>query len=330
MRMPVSTCLGLTLLLFVATAVAQTGDLPGSSDPPQMRRYEGSRIIGYRAPTFDEFVLPLGSPTSFSPPAYEASLPVEGLVSRYTYVAPEGRSAVELLRNYRLEFERLGLEVLYEKRADERGWFGPTFDVISNEDRIGQILMYNEAQERVLVGKSSDPQPIYYYVFVTTYRDGVIPEHLRETVSADRGLVQIVVVAPESLTERMTFVNAAEMSRSLASSGRVILDGLYFDTDSDVLRADSRPLIDEVVKLLRENPQLKVRVVGHTDNQGATDYNLDLSRRRTASIVTELTANHGIAAERLDPFGAGPYAPVASNDTEEGRARNRRVELVAW
>jgi outer membrane protein OmpA-like peptidoglycan-associated protein len=70
--------------------------------------------------------------------------------------------------------------------------------------------------------------------------------------------------------------------------------------------------------------------VGHTDNQGKPDYNLDLSRRRAASVLRELTSKNGIAADRLDSFGCGLYAPVASNESEEGRAKNRRVELVKW
>jgi outer membrane protein OmpA-like peptidoglycan-associated protein len=70
--------------------------------------------------------------------------------------------------------------------------------------------------------------------------------------------------------------------------------------------------------------------VGHTDNQGRADYNLDLSRRRAASVVRELAGKYGIAPERLDSFGCGLYAPVASNENEDGRAKNRRVELVQW
>lgn len=101
-------------------------DLPGSKDPPGMKRYEGSEIIGYRAAKFDEFVLPLGPPKQIAPPAYEKSLAVDGLISRYTYIAPAGRSPTELFRNYKLEFQRLGLVTLYEKGANERGWFGPT------------------------------------------------------------------------------------------------------------------------------------------------------------------------------------------------------------
>src|SRR5437667_6589824 len=162
--------------LWLAAAVsAFAADLPGSKDPPGMKRYEGSEIIGYRAPRFDEFLLPLGPQTQMSPAAYEKSLKVEGLISRYTYVAPSGRSPAELLRNYKLEFQRLGLVTLYEKAAGQKGWFGPTLDPIAGEDHLGQIA-YNENQERVLVGKSKDATPTYYYVFVTAYLDGVIPE----------------------------------------------------------------------------------------------------------------------------------------------------------
>ena len=73
---------------------------------------------------------------------------------------------------------------------------------------------------------------------------------------------------------------------------------------------------------------MKLWVVGHTDSTGEYEMNMDLSRRRAAAVIAALTGGHGIAADRLQPAGVGPLAPVASNDTEEGRAKNRRVELV--
>jgi outer membrane protein OmpA-like peptidoglycan-associated protein len=315
------------LLVIVAAAAA---DLPGSKDPPGMKRYEGSEIIGYRAPKFDEFLLPLGPPTSLSPAVYAKSIKLDGLVSRYTYLAPAGRSPVELLRNYKSEFQRLGLVTLYEKAAGERGWFGPTLADLSDEDHLGQILQYNEAQERVLVGKTKDAKPAYYYAFITAYKDGVIPGALEGRVAKDRALAEIIVIAPEQMEQKMTFVNADEMSRSLADTGKVALYGIYFDTDKDTLRADSQPTLAEIGKLLAANRQMKLHVVGHTDNQGKGDYNLDLSRRRAASVARELAAKFGVAPDRLDSFGCGLYAPVGSNDNEESRAKNRRVELVKW
>jgi outer membrane protein OmpA-like peptidoglycan-associated protein len=319
------------LSLMVTLRIASfAADLPGSKDPPGMKRYEGSEIIGYREPRFDEFLVPMGPPTSQSPPKYTKSVKVEGLVSRYTYEAPAGRTPTELLRNYKLEFQRLDLVTLYEKGTSDPGWFGPTLTSISAEDKIGDILTYNQDQEGVLVGKSKDPSPTYYYIFITSYRVGNMPDRLQSRVTKDRALAELVVVTPQQMEKKMAFVNAAEMSRSLADSGKIALYGIYFDTDKDTVRPDSQGTLQEIAKLLTANRSLKVSVVGHTDNQGKPDYNLDLSRRRAAAVVRELTTKYGIGADRLGSFGCGFYAPVASNDTEDGKAKNRRVELVKW
>jgi outer membrane protein OmpA-like peptidoglycan-associated protein len=255
---------------------------------------------------------------------------VEGLLSRYTYIAPEGRTPAEVFRNYKLEFQRLNITTLYEKGPEARGWFGPELQHAADEDGVGQILAYNEAQERVLAGKSKDAQPVSYFVFVTAYKDGVIPERLSEVVKKDRTLVHLVVVAPEKMEERMEFVSAADMAHALTDTGKVALYGIHFDTGEDTLRPDSKPTLDEIGRLMSTDAQMRVRIVGHTDNQGAPDYNLDLSRRRAAAVLRVLTEQYRIAPARLDSFGCGLYAPVASNANEEGRAKNRRVELVKW
>ncbi len=328
MNVRTGSALGLLALSFALNGRA--ADIPGSKDPAGVKRYTGSEIIGYHAPKFDEVVLPLGPPTQMSPPVYAKSMKTEGLVSRYTYLAPAGRSPAELFRNYQLEFQRLGLTPLYQKRAGEKGWFGPTLNQFADQDKIGQILAYNEAQEHVLVAKSKDAKPTYYYLFVTSYRDGVIPPRLKSSVAKESSLAELIVIAPEAMEQNMTLLNAADMSKALADSGKVALYGINFDTDKDTLRPDSQHTLMEIGKLLTDNPRLKIHVVGHTDDQGKPDYNLDLSRRRAAAVTRELTSKYGIAANRLDAFGCGPYAPAASNDSEQGRAKNRRVELVKW
>jgi outer membrane protein OmpA-like peptidoglycan-associated protein len=295
-----------------------------------MKRYEGSELIGYRAPKFDEYLLPLGPPTSSDPPAYEKSKAIEGQVSYYSYLAPAGRSPAELFRNYKQEFQRLGLQVQYEKAAGQHGWFGPTFDKVATDSDLSQILGYDEADERLLVGKSKDANPSYYVVFVTAYQDGVIPERLQGRVTKGRALAQLVVVAPEVMEKKMTFVNSDDMKQSIRDSGKVALYGLYFDTDKDAVKPESQPTLAEIAKLLNGDPSLRLHVVGHTDNQGKPDYNLDLSRRRAASVLRELTSKYSMTANRLDAFGCGVYSPIASNESEDGRAKNRRVELVQW
>jgi outer membrane protein OmpA-like peptidoglycan-associated protein len=103
---------------------------------------------------------------------------------------------------------------------------------------------------------------------------------------------------------------------------------IFFDTDRADVKTESTPTLDEIAKLLGENPSMKLWVVGHTDAQGALAHNMDLSKRRAESVVKILTAKYKVAAARIGPSGVGPLAPVATNKTDEGRAKNRRVELV--
>src|ERR1039458_3378231 len=198
-------------VLFSSAVLTRAQDLPNSKDPAGMKRYEGSELIGYRAPMFDECLFPPGPPTNFSPPVYEKSKPVEGQVSYYTYLAPAGRSPAELFRNYKQEFQRLGIEVKYEKSAGQHGWFGPVFDKIAGEIDLAQILAYDEDDERLLVGKSRDAKPSYYVVFVTAYKDGIIPDRLQGRVAKGQALAQLVVVSADVMEKKMAFVNADDM-----------------------------------------------------------------------------------------------------------------------
>lgn len=122
--------------------------------------------------------------------------------------------------------------------------------------------------------------------------------------------------------------NAEVFRSNLRTTGHAAVYGILFDTDSAVIKPESAEAIGEIARLLQADPQLKIFVVGHTDNSGSVDHNLRLSLSRAQSVTQALMKEHGIAADRLKAFGCGPYAPVAPNDTEEGKAKNRRVELV--
>jgi OOP family OmpA-OmpF porin len=138
-----------------------------------------------------------------------------------------------------------------------------------------------------------------------------------------------VVESKEMESGKVVFLNATEMERQLSTRGNVSLYGILFDFDKDIPRPESKPTLQEIAKLMDKMQQLKLKVVGHTDNRGSADYNLNLSRRRAAGVVAALTREYGIAADRLSSDGAGLGSPTASNDDEEGRAKNRRVELLA-
>jgi outer membrane protein OmpA-like peptidoglycan-associated protein len=141
--------------------------------------------------------------------------------------------------------------------------------------------------------------------------------------------INLVIVEKQQMRQDIVSSGtAATFKEGLTRSGHVEVPGILFDFGKAELKPEADTVLKEVAKLLRENEALKVWVVGHTDNVGTAEYNLDLSNARAASVVAALTQRMGIDARRLASFGAGPYAPVSSNKEEAGRTLNRRVELV--
>jgi OmpA-OmpF porin, OOP family len=137
----------------------------------------------------------------------------------------------------------------------------------------------------------------------------------------------LYVVEKQAMTQDIV-ADAAALAGDLKSAGHTAVYGIYFDTGSSVIKPGSDAALGEIARLLKGDATLKLHVVGHTDNVGTMDANLKLSQARAEAVVQALVAKHAIAATRLRASGVGPLAPVASNDAEEGRAKNRRVELV--
>jgi len=148
-------------------------------------------------------------------------------------------------------------------------------------------------------------------------------------VQAEKGNGKIWLRIVEKTTMQQSIVaDAAAFSTGIRAEGHAAVYGITFDTDKADIKPESAQAIAEIAKLLASDPGLKVAVVGHTDSTGAVAHNLKLSQDRAQAVMQALIRDHGIDAGRLQAFGCGPFAPVATNDTDEGRAKNRRVELV--
>jgi outer membrane protein OmpA-like peptidoglycan-associated protein len=173
----------------------------------------------------------------------------------------------------------------------------------------GEILYDEEGQVTARIRKEG----LEYWVLAGEYGGAVTV-----TIVERKGMVQDVVA------------NADAFASDLETKGHAAVYGIYFDTGQAVLKPESGAALSEIAKLLKAKPDLKVRLVGHTDSVGALDANLKLSQARAEAARAALTGQHGVAGPRLSAHGVGPLAPVATNATEEGRAKNRRVELVAW
>jgi outer membrane protein OmpA-like peptidoglycan-associated protein len=150
---------------------------------------------------------------------------------------------------------------------------------------------------------------------------------LEVSVSNDGEIYELAIVEQAGMAQKVEFT-ATELSKQLAATGSVTLRGVLFETGEAIIRPESAALLVEVATLLTDEPALVLEIQGHTDDVGAPDANLRLSRDRAAAVKAHLVTTPGIAASRLTTVGFGDTRPVADNATAEGRAKNRRVELV--
>jgi len=167
----------------------------------------------------------------------------------------------------------------------------------------------------------SDPQR---WVNGKIVKDG---QEVWAQIDKGNGKIWLRIVEKKAM-EQYIEADAAAFSNDIRATGHAAVYGIYFDTGKSTIKPESAQAVGEIAKLLTADPSLKIHVVGHTDNVGGIDGNIKLSQDRAAAVLQALVRDHGIAPDRLRAYGCGPFAPVASNDTEEGRAKNRRVELV--
>lgn len=135
-----------------------------------------------------------------------------------------------------------------------------------------------------------------------------------ETGKTDTGMIEVA--------------DANRLGRDLNDKGRANVHSILFDIDKAEIKPESQPQLAAIADLLKNNPDLKLDILAHTDNQGGAGYNLKLSDMRAFAVVAELSLRYNIDRARLNPLGKGQGQPVASNADEAGRALNRRVELV--
>ena len=328
-----SKWLGIAAALLMQVAGAQSGDVPGSGDHPMMSRYAGSVIIGMQQEEYGESEIPL-SPAFLRDGlrGFDRTQRVEGKRTRILYRAPELRTSLEVMRNYREALAKANAKTLWECAGSQ---CGPQFHMAFYADTVNshkirgrQITEYaysiNTEDERYVAAQVNKPDGsvVYFMVF------SAMQENSADMASGKRVATFVEVLETKPMDRCMVSVNADAMSKGLAAEDKIAIYGIYFDTDKADIKPESKPQLDEMAKLLNGQPGLKVYIVGHTDNQGSLEYNRGLSQRRAEAVVKALV-QQGIAANRLGAHGVANLAPVASNGDEAGRAKNRRVELVA-
>lgn len=243
------------------------------------------------------------------------------------------RMPVYYIRDYQVtEFDSFTFKVTANNNAQGKAVEGKHFeiryDLKDNEPTPSPLQVLRNYQN---AAKSAGGQVLYTGEDETTIR--LVRGGSEEWISLHVGNVPsgvpilMTVISREAMKQEVA-MDAAQMASTLGDTGQVAIYGIYFDTAKSDLKPESDPALAEIAKLLKEHPALKVYVVGHTDMAGDPASNVKLSQARAQSVVAALTTKFAIPAVRLIAFGAGPYAPVATNRSEDGRGKNRRVELV--
>lgn len=338
----------------LADATVPTQDIPAAADNALAKRYEGSFIVSYAHSAYTDFHVPLSplvrtandedrdrmNNRLYRP---ERSAEAEGALTRLVYVLPENRSPLEVLRNYQDVVAEAGGESVFECRREECGgddlkaayggggemsltqYFFYDSDIRDEAFSNGACAVTAGISDQRFFAAKVPQDGLTAWVTVQTYS---LSDDLYCKALNGRTIAIVHVLEPKGRDRKMVVVEAGEMASAIDLDGSIALYGIFFDTDKAELKPESEPTLKEIAGLMAANPALAVLVVGHTDSQGAFDYNLDLSARRAASVKAELVGQHGVDANRLATAGAGMMAPVATNATDDGRAKNRRVVLV--
>ncbi|PWR20080.1 OmpA family protein [Zavarzinia compransoris] len=307
-------------------ALAETTDCGKCKDIPLLSRYPGSFLVGQEQRAFDEVSLPAG-PTIETPDfkrVFSKTQDLEGRVDKLFYHGPKGRSGLEVYANYQEALAKAGFETLYSCKGDTDDGCGKNFGYAYNNVNpvpggsmeAGQGIPDLD-KPRYTLARLRRPEGDVYL--------GIAAGDLK---FRDVAGILITVVETKPMDRGLVTVDAAALSKALVADGKIALYGVYFDVDSAVVKPESKDQLDQVAALLKSDPALKLLVTGHTDSTGDFAHNMKLSADRAASVVAALVGTYGIEAARLTSAGLGSTSPVAPNDTEEGRGRNRRVELV--
>jgi len=328
--------------LTTAQADAPKADVARSADHPVLKRFTGSVLAGYSQQDWDQRSFPDASGVSKTEDKFNRPVTLEGKVTRLFYLSPLGKSPLEVYRNYQQALAAAGFKTTWQCENEAQGctkayfaldgyergkgmqWAEGDLPAADKEHRnsawpLAMSITYD--QGRMTVGTLSSGGRTLNLLLYTSMASN---EHTH------RAVTYIEIVEPKAMPTGQVSIDAKAIGQGLQAEGRVTLTGLFFDTGKTELKPESKAQLDAMAELLKSQPALKAYIVGHTDNVGGFDANEKLSLARAQAVVAALTAApYKVDAKRVLPKGLASLAPVAGNGDDAGRARNRRVELVA-
>jgi OOP family OmpA-OmpF porin len=286
---------------------------PAASDngplPSLVRPIPGAKVVDRSIRPFDEYWMPLGR--LIGDGQAEKNELLEGKWTHMSLTGPEGRSVADVYRYYEQQMSKAGLEIMYACKGEECGEGGRKTN--------GDWWALSDNRRFLVARLQRTDGDIWVSMHV----------HARTaTARAEHELDFVQMRPPAEPPPPRNEADAATLGMELKTTGHVVLHSLGFVEGRPVVLPESEPVVQAIADLLAHDPGLKLHVVVHSDYVTPAAASLDLTKKQAAAVVTMLTRRHGVQSARVHGAGVGPLAPVASNQTDEGRALNRRVELV--
>ncbi|SOE21038.1 Outer membrane protein OmpA [Spirosomataceae bacterium TFI 002] len=313
------------IFIFLISEVAIAQDISGSKDHPLITRFPGSEITHYYERDYNEVNMAIKPAEAEKPP--REFLNAAGKHTSIRYNVPEKRTPLEVMRNYELALKKAGAEFVFKCAGGAcdgtESWYAAKFfnSVYNNRKGAENSHYFHpfdtfNAEQQYLVAKLPTAEADYLMeIGITKPYEGVTQ-------------VMVEVVQQEKMDEGLIVVNADVIKEKMAKDGKIALYGIFFDTGKSEIKSESAKELGIIDEFLKANQNVKLYITGHTDDTGSFETNKKLSEERATAIVNYLVNIHGISVSRLQPLGVGPASPTSTNRSEEGRAKNRRVELV--
>ncbi len=314
----------LLIAFFISMAIGasaqRTSDIDGAKDYPLVSRFDGSVIEYYKQVKWDTYKLPVYLDNT-KKPNYKEPLELEGKIQRWQYSVSPDNNPAYVIRNFQKAFEAKGYKILLNAKPgvdfDEggAGFGGDFYGGFENLhlDRFGFAYEPVGNNTAVIIAKTrSGGNDVYIVEVASAFSNTtLITQDVIEVEAAETGKVTV-----KSLED------------GLSSQGHVAVYDIHFDTGKSDIKPESKDALSQIASYLKANPNKHFAIVGHTDNEGDFQANMKLSQDRATAVMNVLVNDYGVSADQIKAYGVGSLSPVSTNHTDNGRAQNRRVEIV--
>jgi OOP family OmpA-OmpF porin len=305
-------------LIFIILTLCVATNLFAQEDHPLIGRLEGSELWHQNLNKIHEYTVITGP---IKDGKIDSKIELVGNATLTQYRNAGDNSTFGIHHNYKEFLKNKGFDILFSCGKGKCGdGFSEKFwelnPVVGNDDALGPaITMGSGSTEYYLSAKKEEADKTIYVCIFASQGWWSFPVYRIDVV--------------ESKPEKTKILTAGSIGESILSQGHISIYGIYFDTGKSEIKSESRETLTVIADYLKANLDKKFYIVGHTDNTGNFDANISLSKNRAHSVLNYLVSKSGVKAQQLKAEGVGSLSPVASNLTGDGRAKNRRVEIVA-